>query len=146
VLIGNNICIGGYATPFIYIYFILKLDSDASRNSLMIWAFSLGFIIDIFSNTLGMNTVAVVLLAFLRPLFLNLFISRDSTNLNIPSIRTMGRIPYWKYLITSIFIHHSILLSLEFFSFSDMGGLLLRILTGSLLTFVFIIAIDSIRK
>ncbi|KAA6337014.1 hypothetical protein EZS27_014870 [termite gut metagenome] len=146
VLIGNNICIGGYATPFIYIYFILKLDSDASRNSLMLWAFSLGFIIDVFSNTLGMNMAAVVLLAFLRPLLLSLYTSRDNIDLNVPSVQTMGRIPYWKYIITSILIHHSILFSLEFFSFSNIGGLLLRILTGSLLTFVCIIAIDSIRK
>ncbi|KAA6312043.1 hypothetical protein EZS27_036956, partial [termite gut metagenome] len=99
ILIGNIINLGGYATPFIYIYFILKLDSDASRNSLMLWAFSLGFIIDIFSDTLGVNTAAIVLLAFLRPLLLNLFISRDSMDLNIPSIRTMGKIPYFKYII-----------------------------------------------
>ncbi|KAA6344711.1 hypothetical protein EZS27_007664 [termite gut metagenome] len=145
VLIGNNFCLGGYATPFIYIYFILKLDADASRNSLMLWAFALGFIIDVFSNTLGMNTAAVVLLAFFRPPLLNLFVSHDITDLHIPSAQTMGRISYWKYILTSIFIHHSILFSLAFFSFSNTAGLLLRILTSSLITFVCIIAIDAIR-
>ncbi|KAA6320148.1 hypothetical protein EZS27_030042 [termite gut metagenome] len=147
VLICNHICIGGYATPFLYIYFILKLDSSTSRNSLMFWAFSLGFIIDLFSNTLGMNTIAIVLLAFLRPFLLRLFVSRDNTGgIGIPSARTMGRVSFNKYIATSVLLHHSVLLTIEFFSFSDIGGLFLRIFAGSLLTFIFIIAVDSIRK
>ena len=32
VLILNNVHIAGYATPFLYIYFILKFDSGTSRN------------------------------------------------------------------------------------------------------------------
>ena len=35
VLILNNVHIAGYATPFLYIYFILKFDSGTSRNELM---------------------------------------------------------------------------------------------------------------
>ncbi|KAA6337593.1 hypothetical protein EZS27_014334 [termite gut metagenome] len=146
VLICNHICVGGYATPFIYIYFILKLDSSTSRNGLMFWAFLLGFIIDLFSNTLGMNTIAIVLLAFLRPFILRLFVSRDNTGISIPSARTMGRISFNKYIITSVLLHHSVLLTIEFFSFSGIGELFLRIFAGSLLTFIFIIAVDSIRE
>ena len=39
VLILNNVHIAGYATPFLYIYFILKFNSGTSRNELMLWAF-----------------------------------------------------------------------------------------------------------
>ena len=39
VLILNNVHIAGYATPFLYIYFILKFASGTSRNELMLWAF-----------------------------------------------------------------------------------------------------------
>ena len=31
-LMLNNLCLFGYATPFIYIYFILILDKDIDRN------------------------------------------------------------------------------------------------------------------
>ena len=51
VLILNNVHIAGYATPFLYVYFILKFASGTSRNELMLWAFFLGLAIDIFSNT-----------------------------------------------------------------------------------------------
>jgi hypothetical protein len=32
VLILNNVHIAGYATPFLYVYFILKFASGTSRN------------------------------------------------------------------------------------------------------------------
>ena len=34
VLILNNVHIAGYATPFLYIYLILKFESDVPRNAL----------------------------------------------------------------------------------------------------------------
>ena len=64
VLILNSVHIAGYATPFLYIYFILKFSSGTSRNELMLWAFFFGLTIDIFSDTPGMNAAATVLLAF----------------------------------------------------------------------------------
>ena len=47
VLILNSVHIAGYATPFLYIYFILKFSSGTSRNELMLWAFFFGLTIDI---------------------------------------------------------------------------------------------------
>ena len=55
VLILNNVHIAGVATPFLYVYFILKFNSGTSRNELMVWGFCMGLAIDIFSNTPGMN-------------------------------------------------------------------------------------------
>ena len=54
VLVLNHIHFEQYATPLFYIYFLLKIDSDNSRKGLMLWAFSLGLCIDIFSNSVGM--------------------------------------------------------------------------------------------
>ncbi|KAA6349492.1 hypothetical protein EZS27_003089 [termite gut metagenome] len=145
VLICNKVHIFGYATPFLYIYFIFKLDSSVSTNALMFWGGLMGIIIDGFSNTPGANTATIVLLAFLRPFLLRLFVSRDNEVI-IPSSRTMGRWSFWKYLIAGILIHHTALLSIEFFPFTNIGGLLFRILLDSILTFSLIIAIDGMRK
>lgn len=43
-----------------------------------------------FSDTPGMNAAATVLLAFLRPIFLRLFVPRDTLDTLIPAARTMG--------------------------------------------------------
>ena len=66
VLVLNHIHFEQYATPLFYIYFLLKIDSDNSRKGLMLWAFSLGLCIDIFSNTPGLNAATAVCTAFCR--------------------------------------------------------------------------------
>ena len=85
VLILNNVHIAGYATPFLYIYVILKFETETSRNALMLWAFFLGLTVDIFSDTLGMNAAATVVLAFSRPALLQLFVPRDIMHCCCPS-------------------------------------------------------------
>ena len=146
VLILNNVHIAGYATPFLYIYLILKFESDVSRNTLMLWAFFLGLTVDVFSDTPGMNAAATVLLAFLRPIFLRLFVPRDTLDTLIPAARTMGIFPFLKYLVVCVFVHHGMLLTLEFFSFAHIGTLLLRVVTSTLLTVTCIMAVEGIRK
>ena len=141
VLILNNVHIAGYATPFLYIYLILKFESDTPRNALMLWAFFLGLAVDVFSDTPGMNAAATVLLAFLR-----LFVPRDTLDTLVPAIRTMGILPFLKYLVVSVLVHHGLLLTLEFFSFAHIGTLLLRIAASTLLTVTCIMAVEGIRK
>ena len=141
VLILNNVHIAGYATPFLYIYFILKFDSGTSRNELMLWAFFFGLTIDVFADTPGMNAAATVLLAFLR-----LFTPRDNLDSFIPSFKTIGITPFLKYTTASVFVHSLALLSIEFFSFSSIWLLLLRVLLCTILTVTCIVAVEGIRK
>jgi len=145
VLILNNVHIAGYATPFLYIYFILRLESDTSRNKAMIWAFALGLCVDIFSNTPGMNAAATVMLAFVRPIFLRLFTPRDNQEIT-PSLKNLGFASYIKYLLIAVFTHHMVLFTIAFFSFSDIQTLLIRIVSSTVLTVTCIIAIDGIRN
>lgn len=145
VLILNNVHIAGYATPFLYIYFILRLESDTSRNTAMLWGFAIGLSVDIFSNTPGMNAAATVMLAFVRPLFLRLFTPRDNQEI-IPSIKNLGFSSYLKYLLVAVFTHHMLLFTIAFFSFSDVQTLLIRIVGSTILTIICIVAIDGIRN
>ena len=146
VLILNNVHIAGYATPFLYIYLILKFESDTPRNALMLSAFYIAQPQDPNSDTPAMNAAATVLLAFLRPTFLRLFVPRDTLDTLVPAIRTMGILPFLKYLVVSVLIHHGLLLTLEFFSFAHIGTLLLRIAASTLLTVTCIMAVEGIRK
>lgn len=146
VLILNNMDIAGYATPFLYIYLIVKFESDTPRNTLMLWAFFLGLAVDVFSDTPGMNAAASVLLAFMRPLFLRLFIPRDTLDVLVPAVHSMGVSPFLKYLIASILVHHGMLLTLEFFSFAHLNSLLLRILASTLLSVACLMAVEGVKK
>ena len=128
------------------IYFILKFNSGTSRNELMLWAFFFGLTIDVFSDTPGMNAAATVLLAFLRPSLLRLFTPRDNQDNLVPSFKSMGITPFLKYTTASVFIHSLALLSIEFFSFSGIWLLLLRVALCTVLTVTCIVAVEGIRR
>ncbi len=146
VLILNKIHILGFITPFLYIYFLLKLPTGISRNLLLLLGFILGITIDVFSNTPGINAAACVFLAFVRPTFLRLFTPRDMLDSIVPSFKSMGISSYIKYTIVSVFACLMALLTLEFFTFSTFGMLLLRVISCSALTVVCILAIESTRR
>ena len=105
-----------------------------------------GLAVDILSDTPGMNAAATVLLAFLRPSLLRLFMPRDNPDSLIPSFKTMGISPFLKYTTASVFVHSLALLSIEFFSFTSIWLLLLRVLLCTVLTVTCIIAIEGIKK
>ena len=73
-LILNKINLFGYATPYVYIFFILTLNAGLSRNSLLLWGFFIGFFIDIFSNTPGINAASSTFIAFIQPPLVRLFV------------------------------------------------------------------------
>ena len=146
VLILNNLHIGGYATPFLYLYLILKFEADVPANRLMLWAFCLGIIVDIFSDTPGLNAASTVLIAFIRPTLLRLFVPRDLQDTFIPSIRSMGITSFLKYTITAILVHHTVLLSLEACSFAHLPALLIRITSSTLFTMLCVLAIEMLLK
>lgn len=145
VLLLNNICLFGYATPFIYVYFLLVIDKDVDQSVLMLMAFLLGLIVDIFSNTPGVNAAASVFLAFVRPTLLRLFSPREEFENFEPGIHSLGFWPFTRYTIVSLLVHHAAVFLLEAFSFAHLGYLSLRILCSTLLTIMLVIAIDSIR-
>ena len=66
VLILNNIHFMRIATPFLYLYIILKLPVGESRSGQLFLAFLAGLLVDIFSNTPGMHAFACTLAGFCR--------------------------------------------------------------------------------
>ena len=127
VLVLNHIHFEQYATPLFYIYFLLKIDSDNSRKGLMLWAFSLGLCIDIFSNTPGLNAATAVCTAFCRPWILRLFSLRDITDNFEPGMYQMGFASFFRYTIVLVLLHAFILNILDTFSLANMPTLLLKI-------------------
>ena len=58
VLILNNIHFLRIATPFLYLYFIIKMPVGSSRTQVVFFSFIAGVVIDTFSNTPGMHAAA----------------------------------------------------------------------------------------
>lgn len=133
VLIFNNIELGGYLNPYIYVLFILLLPFDTPRWLLLIIGFILGLSVDILSETMGMHTSATVLMAFLRPSVLSMFSPREGYEKgSLPRIHFYGIQWFVQYALVLVFAHHAMLFLTEIFRIQDFFHILLRIILSTL--------------
>ncbi|WP_455497171.1 rod shape-determining protein MreD [Coprobacter sp.] len=146
VLVFNRIAIFGYATPFLFLYFILKLPTTLSANWVMTLSFIMGLIIDIFSNTPGMYALAAVTVAFVRRTFIALVLQRgnEETSL-VPSFKSFGSEYFSIYTFCIILLFCILVFVIEAFSFFNPLVLILRILSSAVLTFVLVLALESLN-
>ena len=144
VLVLNQLHVGGYATPFLYIYFILKFNSKIGRNSLMIWAFMLGLTVDVFGNTPGMNAAACTCLAFFRNSLLRLVTLRDLDEAFRPGIKSLGLAVFFRYILLATTLFCTLLLLVDTFTFFNLPVLFLKIVTSIVSTMVCVFCVESI--
>ncbi len=143
VLLFNRISIFGVATPILYIYFLLKLPLGRNRFYVIISGFLLGFIIDVFLNTPGMNAAATTIVATFRKPLLNLFYSKDEFEELVPGVYT-GAAWFIKFTIFTVLLHQALLFFIESFTLFNVINTLIRIGASSLITLVLIFATDSL--
>ena len=144
VLVLNQLHVGGYATPFLYIYFILKFNSKIGRNSLMIWAFMLGLTVDVFGNTPGVNAAACTCLAFFRNSLLRLVTLRDLDEAFRPGIKSLGLAVFFRYILLATALFCTLLLLIDTFTFFNLPVLFLKIVTSIVSTMVCVFCVESI--
>jgi rod shape-determining protein MreD len=144
VLVLNQLHVGGYATPFLYIYFILKFNSKIGRNSLMIWAFMLGLTVDVFGNTPGVNAAACTCLAFFRNSLLRLVTLRDLDEAFRPGIKSLGLAVFFRYILLATTLFCTLLLLIDTFTFFNLPVLFLKIVTSIVSTMVCVFCVESI--
>ncbi len=140
VFVFDNIRLGGYMNPNIYVLFILLLPFNISGWVLLSSSFFLGFFTDIFYNTMGMHSAACVLMAFLRPFALKIYSPKDGYESGVqPGIKYYGLSWFLKYSVSLIFVHHFFLFTLEVFRLDEFHHTFLRIILSSVLTIVIIV-------
>lgn len=147
-LLFNKITVAGVATPLPYIYVLMTWNRDGTRWIILLMGFILGLIIDSFSNLPGINSAACVLLAMLQPIYLKLFIPRelqDERSLE-PSLDTLRWDGFLVFTLFCVLTHHTVVVILEFFSINDIGGMLLRIVGCTILTILFILMFELLRR
>lgn len=146
VFVLDNIQFMGYINPMIYVLFILSLPVRFPKWALLILAFIMGLIIDVFSNTAGMHSFALVFAAFLRTPVINIFTSLDEGANPTPSFHTFGVSAYVKYVVILVLIHHFILFFIESFSFLHLTLLIPKIIFSSTVTILLILGLQSFKS
>ncbi len=136
----NNINLHNTINPYIYVLFILLLPLNTPIWGLLFMSFFTGLIVDSFTNTPGLHTSAIVLMAFCRPLIIQFVTPRGGyENEPIPSLKNMGERWFITYATILVFIHHFSLFFLEAFRLSEFFITLSRVILSCIFTMALIL-------
>lgn|SRR5690554_4943448 len=142
VLVLNQVQLGGYINPYIYVLFILLLPVSTPRYLLLILGFLIGLAVDIFANSLGIHAAATVFIAFVRPYIIRSISNREEDRNDYPGLHQNKFTWFLSYAFLMVFFHHFFLFFLEYFTFSHFFSTFLKIILSSVFT-VFIIVLSQ---
>ncbi len=148
VLVFNNMNLGGYLHPYVYVLFLLLLPLNTNKVLLLIIGFATGISIDYFAGTLGLNASASVFLMYLRPGTIRLFFgNQEFMAKDEPGFSTFGIVGFLKYAVVLVFAHQLVLFYLEVFSFNEFLFTLSKVVLSTGLTiFIILITMFLISK
>ena len=147
VLIMNNVLFLGYINPLVYILFIFVFPIKENKNTLLLFSFFLGLLIDFFSNSGGSNAAAIVLIAYIRLPILRLIQNNIEFDFLLFTIKKLNLIQIIIYIFSLVFIHHLILFYFEYYTLKNFGYILLKVLyTSFLSSFIIGLAVSLFVK
>ena len=142
-LILNNIHFLRIATPFLYLYFIIKMPVGTSRDLVVLFSFLIGLVIDTFSNTRGMHAAACTLAGFIREPLIRFFMGKDLPEGIYPSYKTFGYGGFFRYVLSFVVIQHVTLFLIESLTLFDPLFLAIRIGASVVTTTLLICTIEA---
>ena len=134
VLVLNHINFSGYINPYLYVAFIFLFPLNKNRFPFLIIAFFYGLGIDFFSDTGGIHAFSLVFAAYLRILFIRLYFKKTDIDYLLFRLNKEPFGQVFNYVVTLTFIHHLVLLTLENFSFQNLGTVLLNVIYSCIFT------------
>lgn len=144
IIIVNNLHINSYVFPYIYLFGIFVIPKRIPNVLLLIIGFTLGIIIDYYSNTSGIHAFATTLIAFIRNNFLDPLSPRDANDDFEPTVHTMGLQNHAVYIFSLTFIHHLLVFYLETFDLEFFFETFSRVIISSIITVLLIVILEYI--
>lgn len=144
VLVLNNVYLGGYVTPMLFVLFLLMLPTGISRMWALAIGFGTGLTMDILSNTPGFHACACTALALCRFWFGDRMLTHgEDTVVESPSLRTLDFRTIAVYLFVMLFIYHLLYFHLVIFSFRDLGRIWLSTVLSTMVSWLVAIVYQS---
>ena len=145
-LVLNRIQLFHCATPLLYAYFAIIFPRSYPKWAILVWCFSMGVVIDAFSNTPGVASASLTLMGALQPYLLELFLPRDVDDRVKASANTMGMGNFMSLATIMMLIYCMVFFTVNLFSFFNWLYWLECVVGSALLTLALIFTIENIRK
>ena len=145
VLLLDKICLWGYLTPMLYLLFVLTLPFQTPRWLVVLLGFAIGFGVDCFSGIMGVHAAATTLIAFMRPMIINL-IPYNATleEYQRPILWDMHLGWFLGYSLLSTFIHQIAFQFIEAFSLSNFFHIIWISIANSIFTTLCILVVQCL--
>jgi hypothetical protein len=143
-MVFNQLNIGFGIHLMIQPLYIMLLPFELTVIPMMGIAFLMGLVIDIISNTYGLNTSSLVLMAYLRPIVFKFYGPREGYDpLKEPTSQDMGT--SWFTVVYGILLglHSFWFFLLEIFELGRIGFILQKTIFSGLLSFLLALLIQS---
>ena len=131
--------------PYLMLFFIIPINFD--RFGYLILGFVFGTFIDLLSGSFGTHAASCVAMVFFKHYIERRFIDFESLQLqgeSYLSTQSRGWVTFFYYAISLIGIHHLVFFSLDFFSLTNLGGILLSTLISSIGTFLLVLLYKNV--
>jgi hypothetical protein len=117
VVVLKNAVFFHTAFCFLYIGYLLRLPVETNHMALIGVGFGMGLLVDVFYDSLGLHTMACVLIMYLRPYWLSLLTPQGGYDSGaMPGIGQFGLQWYLVYATPLVVLHLSVLF------FTEAGG------------------------
>lgn len=137
VFVFNSLHFSYWIHPLVYPLLLLVLPINLKGYQLLLIAFALGFLMDMFIGTYGLHTFSSVLLAGLKPFFLNLLnLNRLEEQQNL-SLKQNGFVSILLLFTLLLIPHHISFFLLEAFASSGILNALLQAIVSVVFSVVF---------
>ena len=130
VFVFGRIHLFHYATPLFYVYFVALFPRNYPKWSILVWSFLLGLVIDTFSNTPGLSSFSLTLIAAIQP---------------YASAKAIGPLKYSAYISMLVFLYCVVFYTLEIFSFFNWEQWIFCVIGSTVLTLLLIATIEYTR-
>ena len=137
IVILNNVHLGSYFYINIYMLALYILPHKVKGIPLLLIGFGTGILMDMASHTAGIHAAASTLVAYTRPYFLR-GITEGAEEYGQDGHRMLEAGWFFRYSLLSTFLFHLVLVLMEAFSFRDIGISLLRIVSSTFISEVFV--------
>ena len=135
VFLFDNLSISIYLNPLVYVAFVALLPLDTPPVVLLASGLAMGVTMDFAMGAAGVNTIATLLVAFVRPALLRTLYTREG---GVPCAGRLGRRVFLNYLIVLVLLHHAVFFSLEALSWMHLVRTLVRIVVSGAVSVAFI--------
>ena len=143
VFVINQLHIAGYITSMIYLIFVYEYPTTQNRSVLLSLGFFVGLILDILTDSLAFNTIALLIVTYVRPYLLGFIfgIAVEQKSFKFKDITLFQKLSYLGLLVV---IHHSVYFIAEGMSISNALLITKKIVTTSLVSFMLLLLLLSL--